>query len=73
MEETEAYRMLQGYRGKAPADLRQLEQIIVSFSNLIIDFPEIAELDVNPLRVFEKGQGCRALDARVILGAATPG
>ena len=41
MEDTKVYKMLQGYRGKAPADLRQLEQIIVSFSNLIVDFPEI--------------------------------
>ena len=65
MEETEAYRMLQGYRGKAPADLRQLEQITVSFSNLIIDFPEIAEMDINPLAI---SQGkAYALDARIII------
>jgi acetyltransferase len=65
MEETETYKMLQGYRGKAPADLRQLEQIMVSFSNLIIDFPEIAEMDINPLAV---SQGkAYALDARIII------
>ena len=40
MEETKVYRLLQGHRGKPPADLKQLEQIIVSFSNLIVDFPE---------------------------------
>jgi acetyltransferase len=65
MEETEVYKMLQGYRGKAPADLRQLEQIIVSFSNLIIDFPEIAEMDINPLAISE-GKAY-ALDARIII------
>jgi acetyltransferase len=65
MEETEVYKMLQGYRGKMPADLRQIEQIIVSFSNLISDFPEIAEMDVNPLAISEGKT--YALDARIII------
>ncbi len=65
MEETEVYRMIQGYRGRQPADIRQLEQIIVSFSNLIVDFPEIAEMDVNPLAV-SKGKAY-ALDARIVI------
>jgi acetyltransferase len=65
MEETEVYKMLRGYRGKPPADLRQLEQIIVSFSNLITDFPEIAEMDINPIAISD-GKAY-ALDARVII------
>ncbi len=65
MEETKVYRILQGYRGRPPADMRQLEQILVSFSNLIVDFPEIAEMDVNPLAI-SGGQAC-ALDARIVL------
>lgn len=65
MEETEVHKMLQGYRGRKPADLRQLEQIIVSFSNLIIDFPEIAEMDINPLAISEGKT--YALDARIII------
>lgn len=65
MEETRVYRMIQGYRGRQPADIRQLEQIIVSFSNLIVDFPEIAEMDVNPLAV-SKGKAY-ALDARIVI------
>jgi acetyltransferase len=65
MEETEVYRMLQGYRGKPPADLRQLEQIVVRFSNLIVDFPEIAEMDVNPIAIAD-GKAV-ALDARIII------
>ena len=65
MEETEIYKMLRGYRGKPPADLRQLEQIIVSFSNLIADFPEIAEMDINPIAISD-GKAY-ALDARVII------
>lgn len=65
MEETKVYKMLQGERGKPPADMRQLEQIIVSFSNLVVDFPEIAEMDINPLAV-SNGKAC-ALDARIVI------
>jgi acetyltransferase len=65
MEETEVYKVLQGYRGKPPADIKQLEQILVSLSNLIIDFPEIAEMDINPVAV-AKGRAW-AIDARIII------
>jgi len=71
MEDTRVYQMLQGYRGKTPADLRQLEQILVSFSNLIVDFPEIMAMDMNPLAVCD-GKAA-ALDARIILDRRTGG
>jgi len=65
MEETQVCKMLKGYRGKLPADLRQIEEIIVSFSNLIVDFPEIAEMDINPIAI-SNGRAY-ALDARIVL------
>jgi acetyltransferase len=65
MEDTKVHRMLQGFRGKPPADIRQLEEIIVRFSNLIVDFPEIAEIDVNPLAI--SGGKVYALDARIAI------
>ncbi len=65
MEETKVYDLLSGYRGKKPADLRALEKYLVRFSQLLIDFPEIKELDVNPLAVLD--DGFLALDARVII------
>jgi acetyltransferase len=65
MEDTKVHRMLQGFRGKAPADMRQLQEIIVRFSNLIVDFPEIAEIDVNPLAI--SGGKAYALDARIVV------
>jgi len=65
MEDTKVHRMLQGFRGKTPADMRQLEEIIVRFSNLIVDFPEIAEIDVNPLAI--SGGKAYALDARIVV------
>jgi acetyltransferase len=65
MEEAKIYKMLKGYRNKPPADLRQLEQIIVSFSNLIVDFPEIAESDINPIAI--SNGTAYVLDARIVL------
>jgi acetyltransferase len=66
MEETEVYKMLCGYRGKKPADIKQLEQIIANFSNLVVDFPEIAEMDINPIAIANNGSAY-ALDARIVL------
>ncbi|MDI9571398.1 MAG: bifunctional acetate--CoA ligase family protein/GNAT family N-acetyltransferase [Pseudomonadota bacterium] len=65
MEETKAFSMLRGYRGKTPADLAQLEGMIVNFSNLVMDFPEILTMDMNPVAVRD-GQAV-ALDVRIIL------
>jgi acetyltransferase len=66
MEDTRIWRLLRGgIRDRPPADLRLLEEIVVKFSNLVVDFPEIAEMDVNPLAV--SPQGIRALDSRILL------
>lgn len=65
MEDTKVYRMLKGFRGKLPADMQGLEELIVNFSNMIVDFPEIKEIDVNPV-VIARGKAY-ALDARIVL------
>ncbi|OPY90068.1 MAG: Acetyltransferase Pat [Syntrophus sp. PtaU1.Bin208] len=65
MQDTKAYKMLQGFRGRHAADLVRLEEILVNFSNLIVDFPEIAEIDVNPLAV--AAGNVSALDARIVI------
>jgi acetyltransferase len=65
VEELKIYRVLTGYQDKPPADMRQLEQIIVSFSNLIVDFPEIAESDINPIAI--SNGVAYALNARIVL------
>jgi acetyltransferase len=65
IEETKIYKMLQGFRGKPPANFEELEGIIVSFSHLVADFPEIAEIDINPLAIAD-GKAY-ALDARVVI------
>ncbi len=65
VEDSGILKMLQGYRGKTPTDMRLLEQMIINFSNLITDFPEIAEMDINPIAI-SKGKPL-ALDARIII------
>ncbi|MBS3788361.1 bifunctional acetate--CoA ligase family protein/GNAT family N-acetyltransferase [Candidatus Bipolaricaulota bacterium] len=65
MEDTKIYELLQGYRGDSGADIRELEENLVRFSQMIIDFPEIKEIDINPLAVVD-GK-LKALDARIIV------
>ncbi len=65
MEETKVYRLLQGYRDIPPADIQLLEEILIRLAQLVTDFSEIEELDINPLFVNEKS-AC-AIDARVLL------
>jgi len=65
MEETKVYRLLQGYRDIPPADMQLLEEILIRLAQLVTDFSEIQELDINPLFVNEK-TAC-AIDARVLL------
>jgi acetyltransferase len=66
IEKTKVFEHLsKGFRGKPPANLRLIEEILIKFAQLIIDFPQIKEVDVNPLLVDEKR--AVALDARIIL------
>ena len=65
MEKTRVYRLLQGYRNIPPANLELLEEILIRLAHLVTDFPEIQELDINPLVVTENGFS--AIDARILL------
>ena len=70
IEQTKIYKILsEGFRTKPPANLRLLEETLVKFSNLIIDFPEIKEIDINPLVM--RSNAAVALDARIILDEET--
>jgi acetyltransferase len=65
LEKTKVYQILKGVRGEQPADMAGLTATIVRFSQLILNHPEIKELDINPLWV--SGSQQVALDARVLL------
>ena len=65
MEETKIYQQLKGYRNSPPADIKKLEETLLLFSQLLMDFPQIKEIDINPLLINEK-EAC-ILDARIVV------
>lgn len=69
MEQTKIYEALQGVRGQKPVDLEALEQLLVRFSELVVEQRHIREIDINPLLVSQ--EGIIALDARILLQDCT--
>lgn len=67
IEELSGSQILMGARGQKRFDIDAIVETILRVSQLLMDFPEIKELDINPLRIFHEGEGCSALDARIIL------
>jgi len=65
IEKTKAYDLLKGFRGMQPVNMTKVEETMVNFSQLIIDHPEIKEIDINPL--IASGDSLLAVDARIIL------
>jgi acetyltransferase len=65
MERTRIYEALKGVRGRKPLDLAALEQLLVRFSELVVEQPWIAEIDINPL--LASSERLVALDARVVI------
>lgn len=63
--ETRAYTILRGYRGEKPADIPAVVDVIARVARLVTDFPEIAEMDINPL--FAYSQGVSALDVKITI------
>ena len=67
IDELGGSKILMGARGEKPHDIDAIIDAILRLSQLLVDFPQISELDINPLRVRHEGEGCAALDARIIL------
>ena len=65
--EIRSVKLLRGVRGQPPADFDALVEGLLRLSQLVTDFPEIVEMDLNPLAVFPKGGGTVAMDARLAL------
>ncbi|MDP8257317.1 MAG: acetate--CoA ligase family protein [Candidatus Alcyoniella australis] len=66
VEQLRGSKILHGTRGRGPSDLAALEQTLVKLSILAAEQPWISEMDINPLRVYPKGKGVLAVDARII-------
>ena len=58
-------KLLDGVRGEKPSDISKLSECIQRLSQLVTDFTEIKELDMNPVLVMEQGDGCKILDVRI--------
>ncbi len=67
INETGAGKLLRGFRGIPASDLDAVVSCIQRLGQLALDFPEIAEVEVNPLLVHTKGEGALVLDGRIIL------
>ena len=60
-------RLLEGFRGSAPSDIEAVRDLLLRLSAMVGDIPQIAELDLNPVKVLPEGEGCRVVDARIML------
>lgn len=69
ISEIRSYQLLRGVRGQKPSDLDAITDCLLRVAQLVTDFPEIAEMDINPLMVNEAGQGAVAVDMRFILSS----
>ena len=64
IEEIKTAKMLKGFRNISERDTGAIKDVLLRISQLCVDFPEIEEMDINPLMVLEKGKGVIAVDAR---------
>ncbi len=69
IHEIRSYPLLEGVRGEPPADHEAIVDALLRIGQLVTDFPEIVELDINPLMVFEEGRGAMAIDMRLVLAS----
>ena len=68
VEEIKTVKLLKGIRGEDPSDIDSITEIILRVSQLVTDFPEIIEMDINPLFVKKQGEGSIAGDVRIRIG-----
>ncbi|MCF8040404.1 MAG: acetate--CoA ligase family protein, partial [Desulfohalobiaceae bacterium] len=65
------YKLLTGFRGRARGGVEKIEKLLVSLSDMVVNHPEIMEMDLNPLLVHSQGQGATVADCRMILQEKT--
>ena len=65
VKEVKSAKLLEGYRGGPPGDIRAVEDALLRVSALVSDLPEIVEMDMNPVKVAEPGKGLSVVDARI--------
>ena len=60
-----ARELFAGWRGSGPTDVKALEDLLLRVSAMVEDLPQIAEMDLNPVKVQEQGKGYVVVDARM--------
>ncbi len=69
IQEIAGYPLLRGVRGEPPADIEEVVDCLLRVSQLVTEYDDIVEMDINPLLVMEAGKGAVALDARMTLAS----
>jgi succinyl-CoA synthetase beta subunit len=65
VEDTKGFRILQGFRNQPAVDLETLKTCLVGVSRILVEHPEVQNLDINPMLVFDEGQGCLVVDVKI--------
>ncbi len=68
IQDTKIGALLEGVRGEAPSDIAAIQETVLRISQLVTDFEEIVELDINPAFAYEQGKGVSAVDVKITLG-----
>jgi acetyltransferase len=69
IREIRSFNLLRGIRGEVRSDIDAIVEVLLKMSQFVTEFPEIVELDINPLIVFEEGRGVTAIDMRLVLAS----
>jgi acetate---CoA ligase (ADP-forming) len=72
IREIKGYKLFTGFRGRPKGDVEILERSVIQLSDMVVNHPEIIELDINPLLVHEEGKGATVADCRIILKSCEP-
>ncbi len=72
IDEIRGAAMFKGFRGRPPADIEALAQVLMNVSRLLVEHPEITFIDINPIIVFNENQGCIVVDAKAEHETAKP-
>ena len=67
IKETKGYQILKGFRGQSSYDIEAIVDYLLRLSLLLTDFPQIKELDLNPIKVLEDSKGIIIMDAKIII------
>lgn len=67
LTELESFSLLKGVRGEDPSDVEAVQEVLMRLSQMVVDHPLICEMDINPLMVYNAGDGCTCVDIRITL------